>query len=132
MGYRLTFTLPGHPENDNQRRRWHWSQRSEHDAQWKQDSHWASLSAKQDAESVGVPFPLHRVDVRYTFIKPTRRAQDTDNAGSSTKPILDGIVSAGVIPDDTDKYVRYVCTGIEYEKGVREVRVEITEVEDEA
>lgn len=122
----LRFSLPGHPENDNVRRRWHWSQRSAHDNEWKTNARWAALYAKQEAESDGLRFPFDRVDVRYTFIKPTKRARDTDNAGAATKPILDGIVAAGIIPDDTDAHVRYVCTGIEYEKGVREVRVVVT------
>jgi hypothetical protein len=121
----LTFSLPGHPANDNVRRRWHWSKRNEEDDLWKEDARRVCIDAINRQRLV-VPWP--RVHVTYQFVKPTKQRMDTDNAGGATKPILDGIVMAGLIPDDSGEYVSAVTTLAPlYIKGVREVRVRVDE-----
>lgn len=121
----LSFSLPGHPANDNVRRKWHWSKRNKEDDQWKQDAQRVCLDAINRAR---VHTPWERVTVTYQFIKPTKARMDTDNAGGATKPILDGIVNAGLIPDDSGEYVSAVITlAPAFERGVREVRVWIAE-----
>lgn len=46
-----------------------------------------------------------RYDVIFTWVKPDNR-KDHDNICFAKKFILDGIVKAGVLPDDTAKYIR--------------------------
>ncbi len=45
-----------------------------------------------------------KYDVIFTWFKPDRR-KDNDNACFGKKFILDGIVKAGVLPSDNDRYI---------------------------
>jgi Holliday junction resolvase RusA-like endonuclease len=51
------------------------------------------------------PMTFGRVKVRCIFRAPDNRRRDTANLYPSFKSILDGLVDAGVIHDDNDKYV---------------------------
>ena len=44
--------------------------------------------------------PLEQATVTFTFYIPDRRNRDADNLITACKPILDGLVRAGVIEDD--------------------------------
>jgi crossover junction endodeoxyribonuclease RusA len=46
-----------------------------------------------------------RVKVRCIFCAPDNRRRDTSNVFPSYKACLDGLVDAGVLRDDNDKYV---------------------------
>jgi hypothetical protein len=120
----LTVVIPGHPDNDNQRRKWHWSERSGRDTDWKA----AARSVASNALPAGAPWDF--VDIEVVFVKPTRAARDPDNVVGAAKPLIDGLVLAGLLPDDSDRHVRKVCGSTLYEKGVREVRVTVTQVGD--
>jgi len=51
------------------------------------------------------PVTFGKVKVRCIFRAPDNRRRDTANLYPSFKAILDGLVDAGVIKDDNDKYV---------------------------
>lgn len=53
-------------------------------------------------------------------------ARDLDNIFSAKKFILDGLVEAGVIPDDSQKYVRALRDEVYIDKDHPRVEVEIT------
>lgn len=48
---------------------------------------------------------VHRSFVEVTFPVKQNRRRDPHNAIATVKPIIDGLVDAGVWPDDTDEYV---------------------------
>lgn len=75
------------------------------------------------------PFPWSRVAVAYTFVYPDRRRRDPDNRLASGKPILDGVVAAGIIADDSDKVVASIAVLPPVVGDHREVRVTITRLD---
>lgn len=85
--------LPTWTAND----RGHWSQRAGAVAAWR-------MVAKQAANRAGIP-PQDRLHVRLTMVPADRRRRDPDNLSGALKPILDGLVDANVLPDDSAKHV---------------------------
>lgn len=69
---------------------------------------------------------LDRAEVRITYYFPTRHRRDPDNY--SGKFILDGIVEAGIIKDDSFDCIKLVLVGA-YDKSDPRTEVEITEME---
>ena len=56
------------------------------------------------ARAARVP-PLERAAVELHYIPRDRRRRDALNLVATLKPVEDGIVDAGVVPDDTAQYV---------------------------
>lgn len=50
-------------------------------------------------------WPLPRVRVQLVWNVTDRRRRDEDNIVPTLKPICDGLVDAGVVPDDTPEYM---------------------------
>lgn len=50
--------------------------------------------------------PWEKVSVSASFRYKTKRRRDTDNLMYSLKAVYDGIVDAGVVIDDTPKYMK--------------------------
>ncbi len=50
--------------------------------------------------------PWKKVSVMASFYHKTKRRRDTDGAMYSLKSAYDGIVDAGVVPDDTPEYMK--------------------------
>lgn len=48
------------------------------------------------------------VKIRAVYYAPDNRRRDTSNIFPTVKAVIDGIVDAGVLPDDSDKYVKSV------------------------
>lgn len=67
------------------------------------------------------PMKKAKVHIHYTF--PTRGRRDPDNY--SGKMILDPLVTYGIIADDSFNNIELILTA-EYQKGVKETRVEVT------
>jgi len=49
--------------------------------------------------------PWKRARLHYRFFKPTDRVFDEENMGARLKGAVDGVVDAGLIPDDRDKHL---------------------------
>lgn len=47
----------------------------------------------------------HRVKVELIYTPATRRRRDADNLVAALKPLVDGLVDAGVVADDDDEHV---------------------------
>lgn len=111
-GRAFKVTLPAGLKLLSLNGREHWSTRNRR-AQALKKAAWAmALQGK-------VP-PLGRVIVIAEYRPPDRRRRDADNLMSSVKAAIDGIVAAGVIPDDEcPRYVsRIACTiGEPFPKG---------------
>lgn len=78
----------------------HWGQRHRVHAYWRELAAWRFREVWR-----GRP-PLERVRVVVTFHFPDRRRRDPGNYYSHVvKPIVDGMVDAGLVPDDSGEYV---------------------------
>lgn len=71
--------------------------------------------------------PLKRAAIHITWVEPNER-RDPDNIGAAQKYVLDGIVAAGVIPDDRQKYVSGITHEWKVDKANPRVIVEIEAV----
>jgi crossover junction endodeoxyribonuclease RusA len=56
------------------------------------------------ARAKGVP-AMSAIHVRLHWRPAVKRRRDPDNLVATLKPCLDGLVDAGVVPDDTQEYV---------------------------
>lgn len=102
----------------------HWSKRAKTSADLR-------LLGRSEAQWRAIPH-LGKVRIRVTYYPPNNRRRDSPNVLFATsKPLIDGIVDAGVLKDDSDKYVR----GLELIPGDHVVRdgqvvMEIWEVDE--
>jgi crossover junction endodeoxyribonuclease RusA len=76
--------------------RQHWSAKQRAVRHWRQTAKFLALQAK-------IP-PLERVAVELHYCPRDSRRRDPLNLVATLKPIEDGIVDAGVIPDDTPRW----------------------------
>jgi Holliday junction resolvase RusA-like endonuclease len=71
----------------------------------------------------------NRVDIIITWYEQDRR-RDIDNiAGGGCKFILDGLVKAGVLQDDSQKYINSITHRFEVDRENPRIEVEIEEAE---
>lgn len=75
----------------------HWTQRA------KVTKHLREL-AEQEANLKRIP-ELNKVKIRAVYYPPDNRRRDMSNLFPSVKAAIDGIVDAGVLLDDNDKFV---------------------------
>jgi crossover junction endodeoxyribonuclease RusA len=103
--FRLDWTTP--PLTENQR--------------W---SHWANKGrVVKDVRLTGrlltARFPgTGPVEVTLTWIVNTRHRRDADNIVPTLKALCDGLVDAGVVPDDTPEWMVKHMPVIRYDKSV--------------
>lgn len=65
------------------------------------------LSAGFTAKAMRIPKARH-VTVQLNYRPAGRSVTDAPNLTATSKPAIDGLVDAGVVPDDTDKHVTEV------------------------
>jgi Holliday junction resolvase RusA-like endonuclease len=70
----------------------------------------------------------NRVDITITWYEPNEK-RDPDNIMGGQKFILDGLVMAGVIPNDTRKHIRSIKHIPELDRENPRVEVQIEEAE---
>lgn len=100
----MTFDLAGTPPGPNASR--HWAVRSRDNEQWKGDAQRTMTEVIRRAKIHDTPWPAVDITAIFKFAKSGRR--DVDNLAASLKPIIDGIVAAGAVADDSYLYVDYV------------------------
>lgn len=61
--------------------------------------------------------PLSRVEVTMTWWVKDKRRRDDENPVATLKALCDGLVDAGVVPDDTHEYMVKHMPVIRYEQG---------------
>jgi Holliday junction resolvase RusA-like endonuclease len=81
----------------------------------------------------GEPPRFDHVEISVTLMQRTKRRRDPDNVAGIAKPVLDTIVDAGLLPDDSWKHVARVCYTIlsgdlTVPKNCVRLTVELTEV----
>lgn len=99
--------------------------------------HWAarnrtfqSLKKAAWAMLVNARIPaLELVTVRVVYEPPDRRPRDPDNLAATVKPLVDAVVAARIIPDDTSAHVAWAHAEISGEvRRPSRLRIIITEV----
>ena len=70
---------------------------------------------------------LEKCEVRFTFIFNDKKRRDIDNYSATVKMVMDGIVQAGILPDDDYKRVVKLEMQIIVDK-FEGIRVELMEV----
>jgi len=71
---------------------------------------------------------FEKVALVITWYEPDLR-RDPDNIMAGQKFILDGLVQAGVLPNDSQKYVRGIMHRLEVDRQNPRVEVEIVDME---
>lgn len=102
----------------NQNQRYHW--RKVHRLKKK-----LRLSTKLHIQNAGVPRLYGLVTVQLVWEVGDNRRRDRDNPMSSVKPCIDGMVDAGVVPDDSAELVTYKPVQI-VNTGDKRLRFRIT------
>lgn len=80
----------------------HWAVKARKAKAWRSCAHLHAIT------TLGAPLCARsrpRSFVEVTFPVKQNRRRDPHNAIATVKPIIDGLVDAGVWPDDTDEYV---------------------------
>lgn len=104
----------------NRERTWHYQQRHKAVKKWR--DHF-----KNEALALGIP-TLKRVRFEVYTTFGTRALQDPGNNMPAAKAAIDGLVDAGVIPDDIPNHVASITFHAPtYEKGVNSVCLLIVE-----
>lgn len=87
---------------------------------WK---HWApkakavkAVRSLMAAKARALP-AMGRIDVHLVWVVSVNRRRDGVNVSPTLKALVDGLVDAGVIPDDTPEYLSDHIPEIRYEKG---------------
>lgn len=93
----LTLTIPAPCEPLNSNHRLHHHVKAKRTAAWRARAQVAAIQA-------GKP-KLPRAHIKATVSITSRRAYDAGNWYPTAKACLDGIVSAGCLPDDSNEYV---------------------------
>ena len=114
----LTVVIPGRPPNPNDYNRsgsgaQHWAQQRAVAKRWRT----AAARLGQAAKPPGW-VALGRARLVVTFVVATRARRDLDNLVSSTKPLTDGLVDAGLLVDDSTNVLTEVVYRWRYQKGV--------------
>lgn len=77
------------------------------------------------ARSEGIP-ACRQVRVRLLWCVSDKRRRDPSNIMPTQKPLVDGLVDAGVVPDDTPKWVQEEIPAIQLvEKGREGVYLQV-------
>jgi crossover junction endodeoxyribonuclease RusA len=116
MTVTLTFPQPAPRLSMNDRQ--HWAARSRNVRAWREMANLACFGAAE-LDGVGAT-PMF---VRVTFPVRDNRRRDADNPAPTVKAIVDGLVDAGVWPDDTPEWVETL--GSRFAKGADVVVVEL-------
>lgn len=76
--------------------------------------HWAKGNSHRQAlrragallaRSKGIPRNLPHIHTRLHYTPTDNRRRDEDNIIATAKPLWDGLVDAGVVPDDNSRYM---------------------------
>lgn len=110
----VTLTFPEPAKRLSMNDRLHWASKANVVKLWR---HTADLSARRL-----IP-PQEPCFVRVTFPVIDARRRDSDNPAPTVKAIVDGLVDAGVWPDDSPEWVETL--GSRFMKGADVVTVEL-------
>lgn len=113
----ISFELSGLPPGPNVRVNYHWRRRAAVDKQWKADAYLAARAAMDAAWLPYTGWPIRHALVSIVHYLPDKRRRDADNLMAATKVILDGVVMAKLLADDSLDEIGQVTHTFEYRKG---------------
>lgn len=114
----LEFSVRGLPPTQTGGGRGHWAKRHREVKQWRE----LVAGLARAHRGPGPPWPRARVRIT----RRSAKEPDADNLVASMKPILDGLVVAGVIPDDSPKHVELEVVWEAAPPGSGEVHLRVT------
>jgi hypothetical protein len=94
----IEIGIAGIPTRPNENRRLHWSARAKDEKIWRNSARLSALDALRRSGHAD-DYPLRRAAIEYVFVLE-RASGDLDGLVAAAKPLLDGIVEAGVLVDD--------------------------------
>ena len=103
----LTFDWHRPPLNANQRL--HWAAKAKLTRTIRQTVEGTARRAFMD--------PFEHVTVQLTWVVTDKRRPDSDNIYPTFKAMCDGLVDAGIVPDDTPQYMDKRAPLIRHEPG---------------
>jgi len=99
---------------------------------WFTRAKWSAI-AREEAFALGkeqhLKEPITSCKIEEVFTVPTKRRIDIEGLMGACKPWIDGLVDAGIIIDDSWKYVKRLSGRIVYEKGVEQTEIIITPID---
>lgn len=119
------FPSPGLARALSPNGRVHWARRAE--AKRAVARHIAAAAVLQGIGAVDGPV---RVSFRWVF--PTNGRHDIDNLIATSKPIIDALVTAGILEDDDSRHVVAVSADVAVEKGRRALEITLARAGEEA
>lgn len=108
----LSFDWPKPPLSLNDRPS-HWAARNK-EVQAVRDTAWLTCRSKINRGELPTGQP---VEVTLVWYVPDRTRRDADNPVATLKPICDGLVDAGLVPDDTPEWIDKRPVRIVYRRG---------------
>lgn len=94
----------------------HWAVKAKKVKAWRDAAHLLARHSRVPA--------CRRVRVELHYIPATNQRRDPDNLVAAYKPLVDGLVDAGVVLDDTESYVERVFPVIHPAQKVLPTRVD--------
>lgn len=115
---RLTYPAPTNPWTTNEDRRLHFAVRAGRIKEWHDAAFWIAKREKWHS--------LPPSTVRVTVTYPTQRIRDPHNiVGTVVKATVDGLVAAGVWPNDDPRFVTVLEPRIVVKPGHHQVTIEL-------
>jgi crossover junction endodeoxyribonuclease RusA len=118
----VAITLEFSEIPDGPNARLHWGAKAKANKRFREWAEMQTLSARNERQ--GVTYECIRVSA--TFVRRAIGTADTDNDIARLKPILDGIVDGGLIPNDRPAHLQLGT--ITQERGPRSLRILIEPV----
>lgn len=104
----------------------HWAARGKHVAEVRE----LAADLCRDAIAAGRLDVLEPIVVTLVWYAPTRAARDADNPVATLKPVCDGLVDAGLVPDDTPEWMDKRPVQIVYRKNEPGVELHVETAAD--
>lgn len=96
--YKLVIEVPASQIITSNNERGHWAK---HSGIKRTQRHLAEIKAR----AAQLPKGIERVHITVYIDYPDRRRRDAHNLYPTVKPIIDGLVDAGVLIDDSDRHL---------------------------
>lgn len=123
----IQITIPSIPPSLNVWSRMHWSKAAKIKKQWEQYIYYLTYNLYETRNKA--IYPLQKAKVRIKFYFRTNARRDIDNMNQ--KFLLDGLVKAGIIADDSVKVIGQVEVEASVDKQNPRTEIYITRMESE-
>jgi crossover junction endodeoxyribonuclease RusA len=122
-GIMIKIVLPDIPPSLNKWSRMHWATAAKIKKQWEHDILYTFLTSTQIIPKEEKQFPWIKAKIRIIYYFKTRARRDIDNMNQ--KFLLDGLVKAGVISDDSTNVIGQVEIIPAYDKNNPRTEIEV-------